>query len=330
MATKEKQVSNSNNNNMTAANNNDNDNDDFINNNRSMSNDSYESFLDTRVPHADTLNQLDEQLTWDDATAMYGSSCQLPHPFRILPENITSLKECAQHEIRCLLNKTEDTLTTEDEDALDDGFVLADINVVVNKLRAWRALFPRIQPFFALKCHPDPMVAAVLGQWQAGFDCASLPEIQLAMASTTTRLLSWSLNHDNDSNINNYINNTSKTRRIVYANPQRAETDLETALKLHVRALTFDGPEELHKVHAAYQRVLLQHHTTSTTTTSNTTSTPPPPPVMILRLLVPDQHSTVPLGEKFGTPPSQIESLVQTAVELQLPVLGVSFHCGYV
>ena len=36
----------------------------------------------------------------------------------------------------------------------------------------------------------------------------------------------------------------------------------------------------------------------------------PLPPQMILRLVVPDGHSSVPLGEKFGAPPDRVEPLV--------------------
>lgn len=221
---------------------------------------------------------------------------QLPLPCSILPSSVTSLHECAVHEIRRL--SSQDTFTAHDEDALDDGFVLCDLRVVHNKLLVWHKLFPRIQPFFALKCNPDPMVAAVLGQANAGFDCASLAEIQLALDSASSQ--------------NNDINNNAN--RIIYANPQRAEYDLETALQNNIHTLTFDGAEELYKIHAICQKLGLD----STTR-----------PNMVLRILVPDEHSSVPLGEKFGVPPDQIQSLVELAVlKLKMTVMGVSFHCG--
>jgi len=100
--------------------------------------------------------------------------------------------------------------------------------------------------------------------------------------------------------------------RCVYANPQRAEKDLDAALVLGVQALTFDGSEELHKVHRAHRK---RPHDAL-------------PPEMILRILVPDATSSVPLGEKFGAPPERVEPLAREAVALGLPVVGVSFHCG--
>lgn len=249
---------------------------------------------------------------------------KLPLPCERIPSTTTSLRECAWNEIHSLVARSRShdvALTPEEEDALDDGFVLCDLNVIAKKLGAWHYLFPRIKPFFALKCNPDVMVAAVLGQYTAevGFDCASISEIKLALRST---------------------NNNAK--RCVYANPQRAETDLDAALALGVEALTFDDSEELRKVSAAHRRrceewknrrggVCSSDSSSLGPLKSNITDEndrPPQPPEMILRILVPDATSSVPLGEKFGAPPIKAESLAEEALDLGLPVIGVSFHCG--
>lgn len=83
---------------------------------------------------------------------------RLPLPCEPIPPHVSSLSECALQQIRALMAKTQ--LTEEDEDAIDDGFVLCDLRVIQHKLRVWRRLFPRVKPFFALKCNPDVMVAA--------------------------------------------------------------------------------------------------------------------------------------------------------------------------
>ena len=265
-------------------------------------------------------------------------SC-LPLPVQYIPDEVQSLKECAEHQIRTLMTRSTAAIDGEaenppsydsdDEDAMDDGFMICDLNVVRQKLVVWRRLFPRVKPFFALKCNPDPMVAAALlggpatQQTQAtvqdghivdtndecsddslpavcpaGFDCASVPEIQLALQCQP-----------------------SSPSNIVYANPQRAEKDLETALLHHqVQVLTFDGPEELYKVHRILEKQQEQQ--------SALQAPPTPRPQMVLRILVPDEHSSVPLGEKFGAAPAQIEPLAELAVRLALPIIGVSFHCG--
>ena len=234
---------------------------------------------------------------------LYDHEASLPLPVDRIPPHVESLTDCAAHQIQRL--EQQKSWTTAEEDALDDGFFLCDLQTVQAKLDVWRRhLFPSVKPFYALKCHPDPMVAAILGRQHstgpavtaAGFDCASIAEIQLALASTA---------HD--------------TRQIIYANPQRAEDALEQALQLGVRVLTFDGAEELYKV----QRIYTERIMTNSQVDSNSV-----PPQMVLRILVPDEHSSVPLGEKFGAPPDQWINLMQLAVDLHLPVVGVSFHCG--
>ncbi|KAL7581154.1 hypothetical protein ACA910_005946 [Epithemia clementina (nom. ined.)] len=235
--------------------------------------------------------------------------------FTLIPEHVDGAAACAKHQIQALL--AQQSYSEDDEDALDDGFFLCDLSVVFQKLVAWRTLFPRIKPFYALKCNPDPMVAAILGSTRgtlssssttaAGFDCASIPEIELALRSVSSR-------------------------SAIYANPQRAEHDLDTALRTHqVRVLTFDGSEELYKIHRAHQQELVAMEA-AIAAAASLESPPPvpkaPTPHLVLRILVPDEHSAVPLGEKFGAPPDRIESLVQLAMELELPIIGVSFHCG--
>ena len=149
------------------------------------------------------------------------------------------------------------------------------------------------------------MVAHVLGlNLDCGFDCASISEIKLALSSTG-----------------------GDTRRCVYANPQRARDDLDQSLDLGTGALTFDGLEELHKVKDAYERYL-QRFREGQEGEAEVKVEMPLPPQMILRILVPDEHSTVPLGEKFGAPPDRVKMLTEEAFKLGLDVIGVSFHCG--
>jgi len=260
------------------------------------------------------------------------NASNLPLPFDIIPEHVTNLKECAAHQIRTLLAREEDdpaSLTRTDEDCLDDGFCLCDLAVPLRKLQAWRHMFPRITPFYALKCNPDPMVAAVLSQQrESGFDCASVAELELAQTSLKKQEVCYQNSSSSSSRENS---NARRNFRIVYANPQRAEKDLDSALTMFDPAppLTFDGPEELYKIHDAHQKHMERWRKKNLDNRKNPSSKPPPPPDLILRLLVPDEHSSVPLGEKFGaTGDSHIAALIDTCLELELPVIGVSFHCG--
>jgi ornithine decarboxylase len=137
---------------------------------------------------------------------------------------------------------------------------------------------------------------------ETGFDCASIAEIKLALDSTTN----------------------SNPKRCIYANPQRAMSDLEKAMELGVRTLTFDGLEELHKVRRLYETRCQQWQEQE----ERDESTRPMLPEMVLRIVVPDGASSVPLGEKFGAPPARVADLTEESLRLGLPVVGVSFHCG--
>ena len=245
---------------------------------------------------------------------------QLPVPYEIIPPNVRSLTQCAHHQITTLQSTAfaGGSYSESTADALDDGFVLCDLSVIQRKLHSWRTLFPRIKPFFALKCNPDPMVAAVLGRGypnECGYDCASVAEIRLAL--------------DSCSDGSGGGSNVDSARRCIYANPQRAERDLDEALDLGVECLVFDGEEELRKIHRAYQKRLQRAQSSKSGGGSyDVKPPPPPPPELVLRILVPDSTSSVPLGEKFGANPDSVAQLTEHAAELGLPVIGVSFHCG--
>lgn len=163
---------------------------------------------------------------------------------------------------------------------------------------------------YSLRTCPFTFRSTVLGQHCSGFDCASVAEINLALNS-----------------------NGNDGRRCVYANPQRAEGDLATALSLGVEALTFDGAEELKKIKMAHETRLrvwkgVADPTSEQKVKSIGSNSVPMPPEVILRILVPDTKSSVPLGEKFGAKPSDVAALTESALDLELPLVGVSFHCG--
>lgn len=40
---------------------------------------------------------------------------------------------------------------------------------------------PRVQPFYAVKCNPEPAIMKLLMAMGAGFDCASKAELQMAL-----------------------------------------------------------------------------------------------------------------------------------------------------
>ncbi|CAG8517069.1 193_t:CDS:2 [Paraglomus brasilianum] len=93
--------------------------------------------------------------------------------------------------------------------------------------------------------------------------------------------------------------------RIIYANPCKQASFIRYAAQKEVRMMTFDNVDELHKIK--------QHF---------------PSAQLVLRILADDSKSLCRLGLKFGASLESVDQLLQTAQNLELDVIGVSFHVG--
>jgi len=106
----------------------------------------------------------------------------------------------------------------------DDPFYIVDLGEVQRKYQLFTKLLPRVQPFYAIKSNPDPMLISVLAKLGSGFDCASKDEIILAK-STGVPL-----------------------EKLLYANPVKNNESLQFARSQDVDFLTFDSCCELDKI----------------------------------------------------------------------------------
>ncbi|KAI1707418.1 pyridoxal-dependent decarboxylase, pyridoxal binding domain-containing protein [Ditylenchus destructor] len=95
--------------------------------------------------------------------------------------------------------------------------------------------------------------------------------------------------------------------RILYANPCKTRSFIEHARKLRVKRMTFDSVEELHKIKNLH-----------------------PEAELLLRIAVADPTAQCPLSIKFGCEPPLVEGpkLLRIARELNIAIVGVSFHVG--
>jgi len=107
-----------------------------------------------------------------------------------------------------------------------DTFYVFDLGEVARLYSLWTAAMPRIQPFYAVKCNPEPGIVAMLNALGAGFDCASIQELQRAMALGVPQ------------------------DRIIFANPCKRPADFRYAAEHGVETTTFDCVEELKKIAA--------------------------------------------------------------------------------
>ena len=112
---------------------------------------------------------------------------------------------------------------------IEDPFYVVDLGIVAAQLAQWRAAFPRVVPYYAVKCNPDPAIVRTLMSMGCNFDCASRAEIELVqdIASTLPAELSQP--------------------EIVYANPCKGRGHVIDAVCRGVRLMTFDNVAEVQK-----------------------------------------------------------------------------------
>jgi len=112
----------------------------------------------------------------------------------------------------------------------EDPFFIVDLNAAIQRVALWKALLPRVTPFYAVKCNPDTMLLAALAQQDVNFDCASRAEIQTVLDLGVS------------------------SRRIIYANPCKQPSHLRFAKDVGVALTVADSEAELHKTAAVHPR----------------------------------------------------------------------------
>jgi len=167
------------------------------------------------------------------------------------------------------------------EGETEDAFYVVDLNVVLRKIKEWQLRLPRVHPYFAIKCNPDPVIMSIMANLGLGFDCASKGEVEKVMGLGVP------------------------PSRIIYANPCKQASMLKFVSSVEVLRMTFDNVAELHKIKVSCPHAKL-----------------------ILRIAVDDSHSTCKFNSKFGARRCDIQELLSVAKQLDLEVIGVSFHVG--
>ncbi|KAG2440307.1 hypothetical protein HXX76_004416 [Chlamydomonas incerta] len=106
----------------------------------------------------------------------------------------------------------------------DDTFYVVDLANVQRMFKAWRAAMPRVVPFYAVKCNPEPGILKLLNALGAGFDCASKGELDMMLRMGVS------------------------PNRIIFAHPCKRASDIRYAREHNVQYTTFDTVSELHKI----------------------------------------------------------------------------------
>lgn len=181
---------------------------------------------------------------------------------------------------------------------LESGsFLVCDLTSIVEQYDQWMAELPMVEPFYAYKSNPDPVIAKLLAALGCGFDCATKGEINQVSNGLGEEF--------------SFRSRGLTTDKIVYANPAKMLDHLEFAVENGVRMTVFDGEDELYKL-AQVNNTLPEGDKLK----------------LLLRITTDDAQSVCSFSNKFGCPVDEATELLEVAKELGLHVEGVSFHVG--
>ncbi|KAL9655593.1 hypothetical protein ABK040_002257 [Willaertia magna] len=116
----------------------------------------------------------------------------------------------------------------EDAPTIEEPFYIVDLSDVYRQMKCWREELPRVTPFYAIKCNPNPHIMKVIAQLGGGFDVASKPEIEKAKEIFT----------DAD----------ELAEKVIYANPCHPISHVRYARTSGVNMTTADNIDELYKL----------------------------------------------------------------------------------
>ncbi len=214
-------------------------------------------------------------------------------------------------------------------------------------LQAWRAAMPRVAPFYAVKCNPEPGMLRFLVAMGTGFDCASKGELEMMLQLGVP------------------------PSRIIFAHPCKRASDIRYAREHGVQYTTVGacgsaglrasyGPAHMQPgrlrtpcltLTCKYWHVLANPCSCQGPNTALLACLPRagmfvlfvqfdtvselrkiaqlnPEFKLVLRIRADDPDARVPLGLKYGAEVSEAPGLLRAAKELGLQVVGTSFHVG--
>ena len=111
-----------------------------------------------------------------------------------------------------------------DQNKDDSAFYVCHLGKIIEQYNKWCELLPRIKPYYAVKCNPNPAIIQLFKNFDVGFDCASQDEIRMVL--------------DKDVNPEN----------IIFANPCKASGQIKFARSEDIDLVTFDDIHELLKI----------------------------------------------------------------------------------
>jgi hypothetical protein len=64
---------------------------------------------------------------------------------------------------------------------IDSPVILMDLNNVLIQFKRWKRCLPKVQPYYAVKCNPNPVLVGYFQSLGCDFDCATQAEIDVVV-----------------------------------------------------------------------------------------------------------------------------------------------------
>jgi ornithine decarboxylase len=173
------------------------------------------------------------------------------------------------------------------------SFLVTNLAPVVGQYQQWVRELPMVQPFFAVKCNPDPVTVRLLASMGCGFDCATLGEMNMVLNGMGDEL--------------SFGPRGLARSSIIYSHPAKMVSHIEYALNNNIVMTVIDGEDELYKLASLPGHEDFQ---------------------ILLRLATDDKHSICRFSKKFGADVREAPHLLEVARSLGLNIIGVHFHVG--
>ncbi|KAF0978482.1 hypothetical protein FDP41_002302 [Naegleria fowleri] len=191
---------------------------------------------------------------------------------------------------------------------------LIDLSHVVRQVERWRKAFPRVNPYYAVKCNPQTGIIKIMYMMGCGFDCASLSEIQ-QVSQACREVDEWLQENPQHYETLAYINKVdvnlvkskkfSPTTDIIFANPCKQLSHVRHARDSGVEWTTLDSVIEIEKLSKNWKHAK-----------------------GVIRIKTADSNSAFAFSGKFGVSVAKARELFVAAKEHNVELCGVSFHVG--
>jgi ornithine decarboxylase len=180
----------------------------------------------------------------------------------------------------------------------EDAFYVADLGEIYRQHKRWKMYLNRVKPHYGKKAFSSK--SPYSANYFAAVKCNPDENVLRLMAE-----LGNGFDCASKAEIDQILELGVDPSQIIYAQPCKTKSYIRHAAQKRVKQMTFDNADELYKIKEIF-----------------------PDAELYLRILTDDSASLCKLSLKFGASLATTQSLLYLAQDLELNVVGVSFHVG--